>query len=389
MKVSRRMETDGVARLDVERELGEAFEADLHLADGTVLYSMCNSPPQLSRDAHMQFIESNLGDPDLYPGTQKLEQSMLNMLLHLLHGDRDAGGMAVAGGSEANITALWIYRNLTGKTEIVLPRTAHYSFETAADLLRMKLKYVDVDDQYAAIPSAVQQALSPDTAAVVAIAGTTEHGQLDPIGPIQKICLESSVPLHVDAAFGGLVFPFLQRAGYDIAGWDFNLEGVTSIAVDPHKMGQATMPCGVLLLRDPALLDQIARDTFYLSAETLHSLLGTRCSAGVASAYAMMRHLGITGFTTLVQDCMSKTRELTQLLEELEFSLAIEPISPVVCIRMESEHDARQVRADLAQRGWRVSTSRHPPGIRLVMMPHIPRSAVTAFVADLQGVYQV
>jgi tyrosine decarboxylase/aspartate 1-decarboxylase len=382
------MEADGVPRPDVDRELLDAFEADLHLADGNVLYSMCNSPPQLSRDAHMQFIESNLGDPDLYPGTQKLEQSVINMLLHLLHADRGAGGMAVAGGSEANITALWIYRNLTGKTEIVLPRTAHYSFETAADLLRMDLKYVDVDDQYAAVPREVERALSSNTAAVVAIAGTTEHGQLDPIGPIQKVCLESSVPLHVDAAFGGLVFPFLHRAGYDIPGWDFNLEGVTSIAVDPHKMGQATMPCGVLLMRDPALLDRIARDTFYLSTDSLHSLLGTRCSAGVASAYAMMRHLGITGFTTLVQDCMSKTRELTGLLEEFGFCLAIEPIAPVVCIRLETEHVVRQVRADLARKGWRVSISRYPPGIRLVMMPHIPSPAIAAFVADFRGVYQ-
>lgn len=387
MKVIKQMQREGISDADVLKELTVASNDDQHFDSGRIMYSMCNEPTNLAATAHAMFLESNLGDPNLYRGTARMETAVLNMLLTLLHGSAlpSMGGSVVSGGSEANITALWMCRNLSNKRAVVLPVTAHYSFATAADMLDMTLKYVDVDDQYRAIPKEIESAIDDDTALVVATAGTTEVGQIDPISVIQRTCVDRGVPLHVDAAFGGLVFPFLANVGHIVPEFDFNLDGVTSMTVDPHKMGQATAPAGALLVRDPDWFDLIKQDTFYLSADSLHSILGTRCSAGVASAYAMMRHLGVSGYDRLLQTCMRKTSSLVRLLKKMGFHLAIDPISPVVCVKLDEEALARRVQRRLADEGWLVSRTRHPHGVRVVMMPHIQEDTITAFAAALNN----
>jgi tyrosine decarboxylase / aspartate 1-decarboxylase len=387
MKPREKFDREGVSEDEVRQELQAASSEDLHFRDGRILYSMCNEPSRLAIESHMMFIEANLGDPGLYPGTAKLERSVVNMLLDLLHGDAGMGGAVVSGGSEANITALWIYRTLTKKHRVVLPVTAHYSFEIAARMLGMQLEYVRVDEQFAMIPEDVEAAIDSKTAVVVAIAGTTEHGQIDPIERIQRICEEANVYLHIDAAFGGMVFPFLARAGYDLRHFDFNLTGVSSITVDPHKMGLATAPTGALLMRDQAHFDAIRQDTFYLSTPSLNSMLGTRSSAGVASAYAMMRRYGVEGYVRLNQECMKKAEQLGKQLVSMGYRLAIKPISPVVCVRIDAEARALDVQKKLREKRWRVSRTKHPEGIRVVMMPQVPEGTIPQFTADLHAVF--
>ena len=77
-----------------------------------------------------------------------------------------------------------------------------------------------------------------NTICLVGVAGTTEYGMVDPIEDLSKIACEHDIFLHVDAAFGGMVIPFLERP----IPFDFALPGVTTIAVDPHKMGMSTIP---------------------------------------------------------------------------------------------------------------------------------------------------
>ena len=390
MKAVRRLSRDGIPEEEVRRELQQAYDMDSHFTENHILYSMCNKPPKLAVDAHVQFIEANLGDPNLYRGTQILEKSVVNMLLSVLSGDVSMGGKVLEGGTEANITAIWIYRNLTGKKEIVVPQTGHYSFETAADMLNMKLKRVPVDDSVRVDVQELEKLVDPEkTAAVVAIAGTTEHGQLDPIHRVQKVCADRGVPLHVDAAFGGLVFPFLEKLGYELENeFDFALEGVTSITVDPHKMGHSTPPAGALLLRDPEMFKHISHNTFYLSTEHLSSILGTRCSAGVASAYAVLRHYGWHGYYPIVKECMEMTQWFAGALKDIGVSLAIEPVSPVICVRMPDEEKARNVQSRLLAGGWRISRTRTPPGIRFVMMPHVKKGELTDFLPEFRDVCQ-
>src|SRR2546428_3920797 len=143
-----------------------------------------------------------------------------------------------------------------------------------------------------------------NTAAVVAVAGTTELGQVDPIDEIGELCRDRAF-LHVDAAFGGFVLPFLDHP--DTPPWDFRVAGVSSLVLDAHKMGMATIPASHLLVREAKHFEGIAVESPYLTSVYQTSLLGTRNSAGVAAAYAAMRSLGRDGYRRIVARCMKNT----------------------------------------------------------------------------------
>ena len=133
--------------------------------------------------------------------------------------------------------------------------------------------------------------IDKNTVALVGVAGTTEYGMVDPIADLAKIADQHNLFFHVDAAFGGMVIPFLDRP----IPFDFALNGVTSIAVDPHKMGMSTIPAGCLITRDKDILNTLNIDTPYLTVKQEYTLGGTRPGAPVAGALAVMDYLGIEG----------------------------------------------------------------------------------------------
>ncbi len=363
------------------RELREASDEDLHFRDARILGSMCTEPLPIARRAHGMFLEANLGNPGYYPGTMRLERATQRMLEGLLHG-RGLGGLAVSGATEGNITALWIARNLTRRREVVACTTAHFSVKKAANLLGMRLVLVGHDEAYRMDPDAVRHAVGRDTAAVVAVAGTTELGQVDPIDAVSEAVGDRAF-LHVDAAFGGFVLPFLGKAGPRIPPWDFRVAGVDSLVLDAHKMGMATIPASHLLLRNPRHLGAIAVESPYLTRGHQESLLGTRNSAGVASAYAAMRSLGREGYRRIVARCMRNTRAIVARAREAGIEPVNEPVMNVAAFRVRNPEAARRA---LDRRGWKVSTGRIPPALRVVVMPHITAKAAEAFGEDLVAV---
>ncbi|MDL5501978.1 MAG: pyridoxal-dependent decarboxylase, partial [Candidatus Methanoperedens sp.] len=141
-----------------------------------------------------------------------------------------------------------------------------------------------LDPEFKVDMDSVAGLVDNNTIALVGIAGSTEFGQIDPIDRLARLALSDDLFLHVDAAFGGYVIPFLGKK-YD---FDFSVQGVTSITADPHKMGMSTIPAGGLLFREEACLLPLEIDTPYLTIRKQHSLVGTRSGAAVAAAYAVM-----------------------------------------------------------------------------------------------------
>jgi len=375
------MRERGVTSTKVLRELREAQEEDLHFRDARILSSMCTDPLPIAKRAHASFLETNLGNPGLYKGTWRLEREILEMLSDLLHG-RTLGGFTVSGATEGNITALWMARNTTKRKEVVAAKTAHFSIRKAVDLLGMQLVEVAHDDEYRADVDAIKKAVTKRTAAVVAVAGTTELGQVDPINEIGALCQDRTF-LHIDAAFGGFVLPFLEEMGTRVPAWDFRVAGVSSLVLDAHKMGMATIPASHLLVREAKHFTRIAVESPYLTSVYQTSLLGTRNSAGVAAAYAAMRSLGREGYRRIVARCMRNTRAILKRAREAGIEPVIEPVMNVVAFPV---RDVEGVQSALDARGWKVSASRNPPALRIVVMPHITAKAAVAFADDLAAV---
>jgi tyrosine decarboxylase/aspartate 1-decarboxylase len=361
-------------------DLKKASSKDFHFKEGRILSSMCSEPLPIAKEAHAMFIEANMGNPGLYPGTVELESELIDMVSGLLHG-KDVTGLTVGGGTEANITALWIAKKVSGKSEVIYPKSAHHSFLKAADILGLSAKEVGLSENFQMDIGEVKETLSENTACVVGIAGTTEFGVIDPISELGKLCQDTF--LHIDAAFGGFIIPFLKELGHNMPPFDFEVENVDFISTDPHKMGLATIPAGVLLMRSYEYLEKIAVSSPYLTNPRQASLSGTRCSAGAVSAWAAMKYLGWEGYKKVVADCMGNTKYIVKRVRELGLDIPIKPQMNIVCINLK---DADSVFFELGKMGWRASVTREPKCLRIVVMPHVSKTVVDEFFVDFEKV---
>ena len=315
------------------------------------------------------FSATNLSDPSLYPGTTKVEDLLIHSLGDLMHCP-SAGGYATAGGTESNLQAIRIAKKQKPKVmhpNIVVPASAHFSFDKTCDMLGLEMRVVPYGRNYTVDTEKMAEMVDSNTIAVAAVAGTTEYGMVDDVRAVAKIAEEEGCFCHVDAAFGGLVIPFLERP----VPFDFAVAGVDSISLDPHKMGLSTIPCGCLLLREPEMLGCLNVDTPYLTVKKQCTLVGTRPGADVAGAYAVLMHLGREGFRSMVAGCMENTRRLVAGMEACGYCRAVDPVMNVAAF---SGGDAPA--------GWKVSHTR-AGHLRFVIMPHVTRDVIERFLADV------
>lgn len=345
-----------------------------------VLNSMCTHPHHIAIKAHEQFIETNMGDGGLFPGTYDLEQEVITMLGQLL-GNSDVCGYITTGGTESNIQAIHAARNSrkSKKPNIVVSGSAHFSFDKIADLLNIDVRKAELDDKFRIDLNDVESKIDNNTVALVGIAGTTEFGQIDPIRELSDLAIEKDIFLHVDAAFGAFVIPFLDME-YE---FDFNLPGVSSITADPHKMGLCTIPAGGLLFKDQYYLEVLQTKTPYLTIDSQYSLTGTRCGAVTAAAYAVMKHLGQDGYRQYVQYCMKLTHRIIERTREFGVEPVIEPVMNIVVLDV---GDTDVVKKALEKKGWYTSVTRNPKALRLVIMPHLTETKVEEFLYDLEKI---
>ena len=367
----------------VIRELKRFRKMDTHFDSGKILGSMCTRPHPVAIKAFEMFIETNLGDPALFPGVREIEERLIEAMKNLVSAPSNATGLVVSGGTEGNINAIRIAKILSKKRKIILPEGAHFSFHKVASLMNVDLKFVKLDENYCTDVNELETVIDGDTAAVVAIAGSTELGTIDDIPSISKICREKNVFLHVDAAFGGFIIPFLKDLGYSLPDFDFKLEGVCTVQIDSHKMGCSVIPMGMLLVRDKKWVNSISVESPYVSTPRQATLLGTRPGASVAAAYAVIKHLGKKGYKEIVKKCMQLTKYTAKKLEEIGLELPIKPTLNVVGVKLKNP---KKVYEELAKLGWRVAKLERISCIRLVIMPHVTKNAIDKFIPDLEKI---
>ena len=378
------MRKKGMLPEDIDKELEHFYNMNRSFNDGRVLNSMYTAPHPIAVKAHMQFIESNMGNPGLYPGTVEMEKRVIFMLKALVSAGDDITGHLTDGGTESNITAMWIARNLTGRRKVIFPESGHFSLTKAANILDMRPVVLPLTSDYLMDTDALAEAIDSDTALVIGIAGTTELGLVDPIKEMAEI-IDGRAFLHVDAAFGGFVLPFMKELGYRVPEYDFSIDGVTSMTMDPHKMGMTTVPCGSLLQRMGGE-DKITVEATYLTKTKQSGLLGTRASGSVAGAYAVMRHLGREGYRNIVKNCLENTEYIVKKAAEIGVRPVVKPYMNIVSFRF---RDIEAVRREMERFGWALSVSKNPAGLRIVVMPHVTREVIDEFIDDLKNVITV
>jgi tyrosine decarboxylase / aspartate 1-decarboxylase len=360
-----------LAELQKKRALDQKYD------DGKILCSMCTKPHPVAKKAYQMFFDSNLGDSGLFEGSTQIEREVMAELAGLLN-SADASGFIVSGGTEANLMALLAARNRAqiNEPEVVLPESAHFSFNKICGMLKIKPIYVGLDSFFRANVTQIEKNITKNTIALVGTAGTAELGCVDSIDKLSKIALKHNMWLHVDAAFGGLVIPFLKKR----YAFDFSLRGVCSVTVDPHKMGMSAIPAGSVLFKERRMLDYLKTETPYLSNSVQYTFVGTRTGAAAASTWAVFKLLGREGFEKTVHNCMINTRRFAIGLKAKGFTLIAEPTLNIVAFK---SRNTKLLAEQLWKRGWFVSYIPRYDCIRVVLMPHTKSRHVTAFLAEL------
>jgi len=339
-----------------------------------VLSSMCTVPHPDAHEEAVRFLSANPGDPATYQTVAELEGEAVDLLGEIAGLDSPEGYLA-SGGTEANIQAVRAARNLaeTDEPNIVAPESAHFSVTKAAEVLGVELRTVPVDDGYRANLDAVSAAVDADTVAVIGVAGTTEYGRVDPIPALTEIAHDAGARMHVDASWGGFLLPF---TGHE---WSFGDAPIDSMAIDPHKCGQAPVPAGGFLARDRETVDALAVDTPYLETTSQATLTGTRSGAGVAGALAAMEALWPDGYRASYREQQANAGYLAR-----EFSArgidTVDPVLPLVAASL-----APSTFEALREAGWRISRTATGE-LRIVCMSHVTRGALESFLADLDRI---
>ena len=372
-------------------ELDEIHQSDSCYADGRILGSMCTEAHPFAKEVYFKFLDTNLGDPGLFKGTKYIENEVIKSIGEFLSLD-NAYGNIVTGGTEANIMAIRAARNHARKYkgiidgEIIVPDSAHFSFKKAADMLNLKIVDAKLDENYKIDVGEVKKVISDKTVAIVAVAGTTELGLIDPIEEISKIAFENNIYFHVDAAFGGFSIPFLQKSGYDLPTFDFSLPGVCSITVDPHKMGMAPIPAGGIIFRKEEYLEVMAVDSPYLTVKTQSTIVGTRLGASAAATYAIMKYFGKEGYCNLASSLLDNTEFFYEGLKEIGYDVVCKPELNIVAFNHPTI-ETNVFAEKLEEFGWNVSVAKCPVAIRVVLMNHIKKIHLKKLLEDLKELY--
>jgi glutamate decarboxylase len=305
------------------------------------------------------------------------------MLHDLFHGEGEPEepGAACVGSSEAvMLGALAMKWRWKGAREAAGRPTERPNLVYGADVHVVWDKfcrYFDVEPRQVPLargrvtvgPGDLQPHVAENTIGVVAVVGNTFTGDCDDVGGIDAMLTEMAgrgleVPLHVDAASGGFVFPFSNP---DFA-WDFRLPSVKSINVSGHKFGIVYPGVGWLVFRDDQQLpeDLVFYEDYLGQRDATFTLNFSASSSFIlAQYYNFVRH-GRAGYASLVRAMDTNASSLASRLGSEDALELIEgsPRLPLVIARVRDEEQftGSDLVAELAQRrGWMVPAYKLPP----------------------------
>jgi len=375
----------GIPQREIFRDLRNYFDLDLKCKSGKVLGSMVSKPQSFAKKIYSASFERELGLPEMYPGTIKIEKEAVEIITSLFS-KSSAVGHIVSGGTEANIIALWVARNKARKErpEVIVSESSHFSLDKAADLLNLRLIKIGVDKNYKMKVSEAEDKINENTIAIVGTAGTSEFGVIDPIPELAKIATEKNIYLHVDAAFGGFVAPFLKELGYDIPDFDFKLNGVCSITADPHKVLRVPSPCGGIFFRDNSFFKAISQHPSYIPGYGIaqQTILGTRSAAPSIALWAILKSKGREGLKKEISHSMNLANFLYNETKKMKnIKPVIKPVMNIVNLNSEKA-TPEEIRGFLQEKKWQVFS--FPNSIRIVITPYLTKFQVEELVSDLK-----
>ena len=287
-------------------------------------------------------------------GPNEIELVVLDWFRQWLGMPDGTSGLLVSGGSTATLTALVAARHAADPSGALLPRLVLYASDQAhssvdraawiAGIPRANVRAIATDDDFRLRVGVLRKAIADDRArglipfAVVASAGTTNTGAVDPLGEVADVCASESLWMHVDAAYAGFA-ALTKRGAAELRG----IERADSVTLDPHKWLFVPFECGCLLARDPRRLEEAfsvhpeyLTDVRAREHEVNFADLGTQLTraAHALKIWTSLNYFGVAAIREAIARGIHRAEYAEQLLRG---SADFEILSPaqfgVVCFR--------------------------------------------------------
>ena len=289
-------------------------------------------------------------------GPSQLELVVLDWFKAWIDYPAEAEGVLVSGGSAANMTALACAREamlgaMSDQVVAYVSDQAHSSIARAARVLGFQpeqLRVLPTDERFRMRPDALLDAMEADLRAgrrplfVVASAGSTNTGAVDPLPELAEICKERGAWLHVDAAYGGFA-ALTERGKRLLAG----IELADSVTLDPHKWLYQPFECGCLLVRRGHYLREAfeitpdyLKDTEVLAREVNFADRGVQLSrmCRALKLWVSLKYFGVAAFRTSIDRCLDLARGAQARIEASDDLELLAPATlGIVCFRRRFE----------------------------------------------------
>jgi len=252
---------------------------------------MLKPPHPIARLAYMLALWINPNNHALDGGrASSIMEKEAVAELAMMIGWKDHLGHLCSGGTMANLEALWVASKLNPGKQIVASEQAHYTHHRISEVLQLPFQFVPCDSRARMDCDALESLLKQgNIGTVVATAGTTATGSVDPVPEIIQLKTKYNFRLHIDAAYGGY-FTLLEnllpetRHAFDL------LTAADSVVIDPHKHGLQPYGAGCVLFRDPAVGTFYKHDspyTYFTSSDLHLGEISLECSRPGAAAVAL------------------------------------------------------------------------------------------------------
>ncbi len=339
-------------------------------------------------------LHTNSESLPTFKGTQKIEIDLLRICAEEIfsanRGEYD--GYMAPGGTECNIQAVWVYReyfknNYSAKNSeiaVVFSEDTHYSGYKACNILQLDYKVLPVKNSTRLLDSEKSQQIlqslkDEGKKYIISIVnmGTTMFGSVDDVDSIISILdkLKFNYKIHVDAAFGGFIYPFTNPESK----LNFKNPQIDSISVDGHKMIQAPYGTGIFIIRKNLIGNVLTKEASYIEGFDF-TLCGSRSGANVIATWMILNIHGSEGILKKMQSFIEKTDYLCNALNQLGvryfrndnmniISIRAEDISNDICKEFTLVPDTHK-----GNTGW----------WKIVVMEHVNWDLIERFITKLK-----
>lgn len=341
-----------------------------------------------------------LGDSEeFFAGTQELEREVIELLavdfLKAKPGSTD--GYVATGGTEANIQAIWMYRNLFineysamhDEIAIIASEDTHYSIPKASNLLHIDHISVPVDFHTREIlPIELDKIVAEAREdgkrffIVVSNMATTMFGSVDNPDLYAQTMMKhgAEFKMHIDGAFGGFIYPISDPD----SNVNFTNPHISSVTLDAHKMLQAPYGTGIFLCRKELIHNVFTEEAQYVNGMDI-TLSGSRSGANAISVWMILFNYGPFGWLEKINKLLYRSTWLCEQLDKLDVQYYRHPKMNIVTIH------SRFIPSELAHAYGLVPETHNGDNkwYKIVVMDHVELHMLEEFITDLKKHHRV